>query len=277
MPVLAQTTPPPAPTPTPVPVCPPDFQENCAWIGAVLNSYGLPLLLLAGVVLVVWWLWQRVQKVSEKKVEALAEETWKKAEADDALGQSTQRYLDAVIEDYRFVKFRGQGARARGIEPPELDRVYVSLRMTPEGRTRSVDKGKSTERPEGGLPLEKAEPVSLAEAIRQSPRLAIVGVAGSGKSTLLQWAGLACARRKSTRPSDEQKKFVEALEKSQPLVPILLPLRDYNRHCAEMKLPRTAQTLLDFMSVHVAAEHPNLKLPPIFFHASLARMGRVAC
>ena len=283
LPALADTPVPPGSTPvptaTPVSPCPPGLQETCAWVPAATRTYGPWLLLIAAALIALWFV-QRFRKVAETKVEKAAENIWDDATQTDALNDAAARYLAAVIEDYRFVKFRGLGSRARGIEPPELDQVFISLHMLPEDaredsgkRARAAAKGAEEE---DALPLGRAaSPVNLTEAISISPRLAIVGAAGSGKSTLLQWAGLAAARaRLSRKPlADEPAAFVAALGAGRPPLPLLLPLRDYNRYCREKHLDRSAETLLAFMPVYVAAEHPALKLPDGFFAHHLGPNG----
>ncbi len=267
---------------TPVPLCPPDQQEICEWVVAFLSAYGW--LTLIGIVLVLiaggalWWLFGRVTKVAGEKTEKIMQEVVEEGEKKGARAEAAGRYLRAVVEDYRFVKFRGGGARARGIEPPELDQVYVSLRMTPEANEEKRLQFAASKNVATGAvsTVERmVEPVSLAEAIGQSSRLAIVGVAGSGKSTLLQWAGLACARTRLNDPklTGEQRSFVAAFGTKRPPLPVLLPLREYNRYCVEKILGRNASTLLEFLSLYIAREHPTLDLPPDFFARALDREG----
>ncbi len=116
---------------------------------------------------------------------------------------------------------------------------------------------------------ESIERVNLTGALGRSPQIAIVGAAGSGKSTLLQWAGLATTRAfLKQKLSTEQKDFMKALG-DKPLVPFLCPLRDFNRYCEVHKLNRTARSLLQFLSVHIAEQHPTLDLPEEFVESQL--------
>ena len=117
-------------------------------------------------------------------------------------------------------------------------------------------------------------PLSLVEAIRLTPRLAVIGGAGSGKSTLLQWAGLACARAvvEPGKLTPEQGTFTKAAG-DKPLLPVLIPLRDFNRDCMDTKKNRTARTLLDFITASIVEKHPALKLPPDFFEIHLRQKG----
>jgi formylglycine-generating enzyme required for sulfatase activity len=220
-----------------------------------------------------------VGKAVEKEGERYASKIFE----GDRFSRAANDYLEKFIADNRHFRFRGLDTRARGIEPPELDHAYISIRMTPEaedgetqgrraGREAEGTKGKGAlELLEGRLgPFDKGEPLDLAGAIQRSSRLAIVGVAGSGKSTLLQWAGLACARsRLRQQLSPEQREFVNATGGA--LIPVLVPLRAFNRHCEGQRRDRTARALLDFIAVHVAEQHPSLDLPSDFFKEALSR------
>jgi formylglycine-generating enzyme required for sulfatase activity len=282
---LAQTSLPPTetPAPTPAPLCPPDLQKTCDWAGGLIATYGPWAAVFIVLALVTLWYFQRANKVAEARVEKVFEKAADEIEAVNELSQATTRYLNSVLDDYRFVKFRGQGARGKGIEPPELDQVYVSLRMRPEADEERVKHmGKSVAKTDsgsemlGGLREAKAEPIDLLQALRLSPKVAVVGVAGSGKSTLLQWAGLAVTRHclRDPKLTVDQKAFVESLSQAQPPLPVLLPLRDYNRHCKDQNLDRTATSLLDFLSVYFAKQYPTLKLPIDFFANHLSVTGR---
>ncbi len=212
-------------------------------------------------------------------------ERWKKQGEQDAddffaadkLSTATRAYLEKAIEDYRYFKFRGLDTRARGIETPELDQAYISVRMTPEAEhppsAEAVEEGE-------GLPLremrlgrgEPPEALELTGAIARSSKLAIVGAAGSGKSTLLQWAGLAVARaRLKQKLPAGQKAFIEALEGGDSLLPVIVPLRAFNRYCEENKKDRTAAALLDFIATYIAEQHPALDLPADFFARALSQ------
>lgn len=273
------TPPPPTdiPTAAPVPLCPPDLQETCDWITAVVQTYGIWVALAIVLALVGYWLWQRAKKFADTKVEGALEQVWQEAEAADKLSTATRAYLEKAIEDYRYFKFRGLDTRARGIETPELDQAYISVRMTPEAErppsAEAVEEGE-------GLPLremrlgrgELPEALELTGAIARSPKLAIVGAAGSGKSTLLQWAGLAVARaRLKQKLPAGQKAFIEALEDGDSLLPVIVPLRAFNRYCQENKKDRTAAALLDFIATYIAERHPVLDLPADFFARALSQ------
>jgi formylglycine-generating enzyme required for sulfatase activity len=53
------------------------------------------------------------------------------------------------------------------------------------------------------------------------------------------------------------------------LVPLICPLRAFNRDCEAKKLNRTAQSLLQFLSAYLAEQHPRLDLPEGFVENQL--------
>ena len=122
----------------------------------------------------------------------------------------------------------------------------------------------------GGI-HKQAEPAQLSEAIKESKRLAVIGVAGSGKSTLLQWAGLTCARALLKKPlTDEQKEFIKALG-GKPLVPFLIPLRAYAAYCDKNECSRSSKTLLAFIVEYFSDHHASVDLSVDFFKSHLQK------
>ncbi len=201
---------------------------------------------------------------------------------DDDAGDYIHLYLEKFIEDYRQFKFRGLDTRARGIDTPELDQAYVSIHMTPQSEKAEQQKRLTNKSP--GKRLEEfvdfeshgqSEVFDLTGAIQKSDKLAIIGAAGSGKSTLLQWAGLVSARARVDKKklTDEMRSFINAVG-DKPLVPVIIPLRAFNRYCQVEKKGRTAQALLDFMRAYVVNKHPSLKvLPDNFFPSMFEKTG----
>jgi formylglycine-generating enzyme required for sulfatase activity len=187
-------------------------------------------------------------------------------------------YLERAIIDYRTLKFRGLGARERGIETPGLERAFITIRMAAEaeGKKQAEKAGKRGMLADEKMPemRQAAETVELAKAVRLSTKLAIIGGAGSGKSTLLQWAGLAAAKQhlETGALSDEQAAFVQALGE-RPLIPVLLPLRSFSRYCQEKKHTYTASGMLHFIHDHLNEQYPTLKLPEDFFERLLKDEG----
>ena len=189
-----------------------------------------------------------------------------------------QRYLERASQDYRTLKFRGVLVRGRHVETPELEHTFITIRMEAEaeakklpgktGRTGRMEADQTTEM------RQPAETVELAEAIRLTPKLAIIGGAGSGKSTLLQWAGLAAAKQllPNQTLSEEQAAFVQALGE-QPLVPILLPLRMFTSYCLDKKDSISASGILHFIHYYLNEKYTRLHLPEDFFSRLLAERG----
>lgn len=108
--------------------------------------------------------------------------------------------------------------------------------------------------------------LSLPEALRAHPHLALIGAPGAGKTTALKWLALAYARR--------QVKERLALEEDR--LPLFVALRDFNRfldnldgnHQLPGQLPPAllARHLQEYYAEHVA----HLALPADFFLRALA-------
>lgn len=259
-------------TSTPVPWLPPDVQKYWDYFVNLIAAYGPGTLALAALVMVLIWLGGRFLNVVKIPVEEKFEEV---LEGDRQFQQTTRDYLEKVIQDCSRFKFRGLDTRARGVEPPELNQTFVCLRMTPEAdRPKTSPKtGRQYEILGEGIETaqRQTEPLDLADSIRMAPRLAIVGAAGSGKSTLLQWAGLALASAYLEKDDlkEDQKDFVHACGEK-PILPLLFPLRAFNRFCEEKKRSRKAAALLDFFDEYTAEKHPSLNLPAGFFRRHLS-------
>lgn len=189
------------------------------------------------------------------------------------INDTTRTYLERASKAYSRFKFRGlPRVRAKGIEPPQLDQAFVSVRLIPESSGEGA-KGKRQSQEAisdmGGF--KQTKPVALSDAAKDSTRLAIIGVAGSGKSTLLQWAGLAFARAMLKKPlSDEQKQLVKALG-GKPLVPFLVPLRAYATYCEKNKCSRSSKTFLAFMADYFSDHHASLDLDVDFVKSNLKK------
>ena len=264
------------PTPAPTPTL--TLTEDCVVNGInqcgerIVRENGLwffiGLVLLAGAAVA---LGRALLKGPTQALEkASADATKRVVERDDA----TTVYLRAVMDDYTRFKFRGLDARAKNIFTPELDRAFVSLRLSPEAEPDARG------RPEKGadelaraVMREHVEPIDLAHAFEHATQLAIVGAAGSGKSTLLQWAGLAAARARvdAHKLSDEQRAFVK--NAGDKLVPFLVPLRAFADACAAQKQNPNAANLLAFLLTYTREKHPTLVLPDDFFVKHLRGNG----
>lgn len=208
-------------------------------------------------------------KFFEKWGQEDAEKIFKRVDINDA----TRAYLEQASAAYSRFKFRGlPRVRAKGIEPPQLDQAYISVRVMREAKGKESAETKKEGMEEfGRLQLKTEKAVGLGEALSGAKRLAIVGVAGSGKSTLLQWAGQSFARALLKKNlTGEQKTFINSLG-GQPLVPFLFPLRAYSKYCEKNDCRRSSKTLLNFMAEYFSDHHASLDLDVDFFKSHLKR------
>jgi HEAT repeat protein len=106
--------------------------------------------------------------------------------------------------------------------------------------------------------------LSVGEALREQPCLAIIGAPGAGKTTLLRYLTLTFARHQAQ----------ERLGLDEDRLPILIALRDFNRflnHIAENNPNEEFARLLPrFLHGHYAAVAPHLALQAEFFDKALA-------
>jgi formylglycine-generating enzyme required for sulfatase activity len=293
-PVLAQTdTPPPptattAPTPTPAPTATLTVEETCAVYGidspecrerqvrtgGIWTVVGLGVLIVVLVAIasayIAGWL-ELVKNLGKKHAKPVIDP--EPPTPPNPVDAATRDYLAAVHRDFAELKFRGIKTRARDIQTPTLSQACVSIRIMaeesrPGGPQKSVaEPGDEAEGFSGQA--KTGSSLELAEAMRVTRKLAIIGAAGSGKSTLFQWAGLAAAAAALGHTlSPEQQAIVDALGGAR--LPLLLPLRDFNQHCGEHKLPRTQHQLLLYLPLFVREKH-HLEVPPDFFEHHLRR------
>ena len=240
-----------------------DFLKQYGLIGSIILAVGLGALGLLRAY------GSGIFKFFEKGVQEDFEKTFKRFEVND----TTREYLEQASTSYSRFKFRGlPRVRAKGIEPPQLDQAYISVRVMPEAKGKEhAESAKEGIEQAGRLQLKTEKAVGLGDALSGSKRLAIIGVAGSGKSTLLQWAGQSFARallKKSL--TDEQKAFINSLG-GRPLVPFLIPLRAYSKYCEKNSCSRSSKTLLNFMVEYFSDHHASLELDVEFFKIHLKK------
>ncbi|MBI4589433.1 MAG: GNAT family N-acetyltransferase [Candidatus Rokubacteria bacterium] len=183
-------------------------------------------------------------------------------------------YLEWAENRFSRLSFGRLGNTVLPGDPPRISQAYISLRMAPRaaGEAPQTLRSKDDLR-ERRLAPEEVKPIDLTAAVRQSPRLAIIGAAGAGKSTLLQWAGLAAASAcLGRRLSDEQEAFVAALGSGR-LTPVLVPLAEVNliRKKKDARRDATAVTLLDCLADWIASGNSPLGLSQNFFQRQLQR------
>ncbi|OGR58601.1 MAG: hypothetical protein A2X36_07930 [Elusimicrobia bacterium GWA2_69_24] len=232
---------------------------TCAQVVWALG--GWPLLVLVGVVVLALWLWlSAVTSIGGSVKEAFRSGTaWLVQRGE--IARARRRYLDAALAEYAELGFRVQG-----IGRLKLGRTYVSLRLAPgseQARPDAADGSAESEGMRERAGRAEPAPVSLAEAVGDCSRLAIVGAAGSSKSTLLRWAGFAVAQNRlgrRRRLSDEQREFLDALGRRR-LTPVLVPLKEFNRSVKDGAAALSPDGLLAFLQERAKL----LDLPATFF------------
>jgi formylglycine-generating enzyme required for sulfatase activity len=167
-----------------------------------------------------------------------------------------RRYLDDLYACHATLDLRGIDEQ-RPVEI-QLTDLYISLTLREPalatlrgpGAVRrfmgSSGEPGATDEP-AHLEAEQAEAlertVTWPEALRDHPRIAVVGKPGSGKTTLLHYTAVRLAE---ILARDENQRLDE-LGLDRPLVPILLPLRDlgaYLHECGPRELSGNGPRLL---------------------------------
>jgi formylglycine-generating enzyme required for sulfatase activity len=248
------------------------LQAECARFAALWDSYGFGYaasVLAAGILLLIlYYFFQGILKGSEEAGKGF-------------FGRLAQpmlrfiadiRYLTNFIAKHRLFGFRGIETMA--VSKLDLDNAYIPLELTFESeRTRKGDalEGITVLPREGG----GAKPVSIAQVLEKQSKVTIIGDAGSGKSALLQWLGLTAARYLFFRRlSQEQRRAAAALRLNhllKPLFPVIIPLREYNAYCKDKQLPRSADTLYQYLERLPELSFKGLRLPADFFTRLMRR------
>ncbi|MEN8168165.1 MAG: SUMF1/EgtB/PvdO family nonheme iron enzyme, partial [Pseudomonadota bacterium] len=148
------------------------------------------------------------------------------------LDRVTARYLQTLLDRYKYLDFRGMGISDRIPLKLPLLQMYVPLkarRETPEGDTWSRElhiAGRKASRQECEAMGERlSEPQPLLELIQKNDGLIILGDPGAGKTTFLKFLTLTLATGQG-----------EVLGLSQRL-PVLVPLSAYANALAESDIP----------------------------------------
>ncbi|MBM4086452.1 MAG: NACHT domain-containing protein, partial [Planctomycetes bacterium] len=167
----------------------------------------------------------------------------------------------------------------------DLERVFVKLTATQrrlvasavEPTDAEIESMKRIEAEEDGMRRLKAKALlakerveeaivtlSISDALRAHPCLALIGAPGAGKTTLLKYLALTFARRQAK----------ERLQIEEERLPVFIALRDFNRFLANLdktgQLGAFGPTLLGrFLREHTADIAPHLKMPGDFFDRAL--------
>ncbi|NOX60559.1 MAG: NACHT domain-containing protein [Chloroflexi bacterium] len=188
-----------------------------------------------------------------------------------------QRYRQQVIKHYNRLTLTGLPERDPGLHGVPLEKVFVKLnvetrqaaRLDPavqrelerlqrelvklekEGgrgnRRQAQELQARIERLEAEARKPRIETLSVAEALQQYQRLAVVGGPGSGKTTLTRWLALTFAQNRQAEPDRLGPAF------SQPRLPILLELRRFAPHLskhAAHPIPDLSDEIATYISGH---------------------------
>ncbi len=168
---------------------------------------------------------------------------------DEQFNAALQRYLTWVENHYSRLNLRGVAPRNPDLDKVTLKDVYVSLRVTFDGKERDEWVGRDQD-------------IDMAELLKEQTQLAIIGGPGSGKTTFLHIIASAIAHAWNTQDRSLVERHL-GLRGELP-VPIVVPLSEYNRH-------RRKQTgdsrLRTYINRHLIAN--EVDLPNDFFERLL--------
>jgi len=148
------------------------------------------------------------------------------------LAATTDRYLQHLVDRYRYLDFRGMGITDRVALKLPLLQMYVPLqarREMPEGETWAREL-KIAGRAAGGAEREAmgerlSAPLPIIELLRGHPGLIVLGDPGAGKTTFLKLLALLLATGQG------------AAMGLAPRLPLLLPLSAYANALEEQDIP----------------------------------------
>jgi formylglycine-generating enzyme required for sulfatase activity len=149
------------------------------------------------------------------------------------LEQATARYLENLVDRYRYLDFKGMGVSDRVPLKLPLLQMYVPLkgrREMPDGDTwdraalRLAGRAPSEDEAEA-MGSRLSEPQPLLELIAANDGLIVLGDPGAGKTTFLKYLALTLATGQGKTMGLE------------PRLPILLPLSGYANALEQGDLP----------------------------------------
>ena len=148
------------------------------------------------------------------------------------LSQAIQRYLEHVVDRYRYLDFRGMGVSDRVPLRLPLVEMYIPLKARiemPEGETWARElrlAGRQMSQEEADMIGHRlSEPQPVLDLLREQGGLIVLGDPGAGKTTFLKYLTLRLATGEG-----------EALGVGSRL-PILIPLSAYANALAEVDVP----------------------------------------
>ncbi|MCK4760885.1 MAG: NACHT domain-containing protein [Candidatus Aminicenantes bacterium] len=119
-----------------------------------------------------------------------------------------KRYFEHIIFTHQFLKI--VGFNTAGISRPQLEEVYISLRVSNFDLSYKVKNGISTDND-----CNENKSIPFSKALKQCKKMVILGTPGAGKTTILSYTLLMFARNKAERQFEIKDK----------LIPIFIPLR----------------------------------------------------
>ena len=132
-----------------------------------------------------------------------------------------QKYYRRITQKYRDYRIQG---RTKGPFPLDLEKVFVSLKVSPESSSRISSDMLYRNRKKEDYHIWDFLTESKGESLR---RIAILGPPGSGKSTLLEHIALIYSRNRHRTHS----------KNALTLIPILLYLRDIRESVSQPSAP----------------------------------------
>ena len=192
-----------------------------------------------------------------------------------------RRYREQIVKHYSRLSLTGLPERDPGLHDVPLERIFVNLatevarpgafnpaleqeRVALKQELAELEKqGRRADRrrmDELRLRIERLEAearrpqtisLSVADALRQYRRVAVVGGPGSGKTTLTRWLALTFAQNVQAAPDRLGPSFAE------PRLPILIELRRFTTRLSDQSsLPNLAAEIASFISGH--AYYPDV-------------------
>ena len=118
-----------------------------------------------------------------------------------AVRRFLKRYADYLLSTHRYLRLLGFAAA--GVSRPQLQQVFISVRVSPFDR-------------KGGTANRDADAdTSFEKAVAQFPHLVVLGGPGAGKTTTLSYIALQLIKGRHS----------ELLGAAAPILPIFVPLR----------------------------------------------------
>lgn len=172
---------------------------------------------------------------------------------------ATKRYLEYLVDRYRYLEFKGMGVTDRlPLQLPLLD-LYIPLKArveTPQGETWFRVAGRAAgEEEKRAVGDRLSAPKPVLSLLRRKSGLVVLGDPGAGKSTLLKYLALSFASGQ-----DAKLKLGSRL-------PVLVPLSAYAEALAEKDVP-----LPEFIARHYRDRGVDLPIGAVLERA-LAQGG----